>query len=72
MIMRDANIHLDVAENSNTVKFRQPLDNNNLLQHVTGSTHIGGQTLEVVIARSDIRVSYLFVDDLVMLDQSSK
>ena len=72
MIMRDAIIHLDVAENPNTVKFRQPLDNNNLLQHVRGSTNIGGQTLEVVIARSDIRVSYLFVDDLVMLDQSSQ
>ena len=70
MILGDVNIHLDVEVNPTTVKFRQTLDNHSLVQHVTGLTHIGGHTLDVVITRSDMWVSDLSVDDPVMSDHS--
>ena len=70
MILGDVNSYLDVEVNPNTVKFRQTLNNHNLVQRVTGPTHIGGHTLDVVITRSDMRVSDLSVEDPVMSDHS--
>ena len=70
MILGDVNIHLDVEEKPNTVKFRQTLDNHNVVLHVTGTTHISGHTLDVVIVKSDMLVSDVFVDDTVMWDHS--
>ncbi len=49
----DLNMHLDVADNPETLKFNEILQNFNLKQHVTTSTHIQGHTLDVFITPED-------------------
>ena len=53
IITGDFNIHLDVADDPETLKFKEILENFNLRQHVTTSTHIHGHILDVFITPED-------------------
>lgn len=52
LITGDFNVHVDDCENADAIKFTKLLDDMNLIQHVTGSTHRSGHTLDLVISRS--------------------
>ena len=49
VILGDINIQLDMAESANTNTFLRLLANHDLVQHVSGPTHTGGHTLDVLI-----------------------
>ena len=53
IITGDLNIHLDVADNPDTLKFNQILDDFNLIQNVTTPTHTHGHLLDVFITQED-------------------
>ena len=53
IITGDFNIHLDVADNHETLKFKEILNDFNLKQHVTTSTHTHGHILDVFITPED-------------------
>ena len=52
IIAGDFNIHYEHADASGVQRFKEILAENNLEQHVTGSTHRSGHTLDLVISRS--------------------
>ena len=56
IIAGDINIHVETDESS-TVKFQEIIDMFDLKQHVTGSTHIKGHTIDVIITRNDKSVT---------------
>ena len=62
-IVGDINIHLDVMNDPNTIKFVRSLDDHNLVQHVFGPTHRDGHTLDVLITRSNARAPALVVEE---------
>ena len=45
------NIHVNVSDNANAVKFRDPLESMALTQHVRTPTHESGHTLDLIITR---------------------
>jgi hypothetical protein len=51
IITGDLNFQLDDPTNINVRRFSGQLDAHGLIQHVTGATHTGGHTLDVVITR---------------------
>ena len=51
----DFNIHVDV-DDVNAVRRNQLLQSFGYIQHVTGSTHIAGHTLDLVITRSETEI----------------
>jgi len=53
LIAGDFNFHLDNAANSDTARFIDILDSSDLTQHVTGSTHRKGHTLDLIISQSN-------------------
>ncbi len=53
VIIGDFNLHLDVADDADTITFHDMLHGYGLQQHVKGSTHKKGHTLDVVITRLD-------------------
>ena len=53
IITGDLNIHLDVVDNPDTLKFNQILDDFNLIQNVTTPTHTHGHLLDVFITQED-------------------
>ena len=63
-IVGDINIHLDVVNDPNTFKFMQLLDDHDLVQHVVGSEHRDGHTLDVLITRSNARAPALVIEEL--------
>ena len=50
-ITGDLNFQLDDSTNINIRRFSGQLDSHGLLHHVTGATHTGGHTLDVVITQ---------------------
>jgi endonuclease/exonuclease/phosphatase family metal-dependent hydrolase len=56
ILMGDLNLHLDVANDSNTARFRTATESHGLQQHVSSSTHRSGRLLDVFITRSDCPV----------------
>jgi hypothetical protein len=52
LIVGDFNIHVDTKSNLVCQKFLSFLESCDLLQHVSGPTHISGHTLDLVISRS--------------------
>ena len=51
LVLGDFNIHLDVSDDADAVKFHDLLESLGLEQHVTKSTHIHGHILDLVITR---------------------
>jgi hypothetical protein len=49
LVLGDFNIHLDVSDDADAVKFHDLLESLGLEQHVTKSTHIHGHILDLVI-----------------------
>jgi len=43
------NVHLDVLDHADTVKFNALLTTNGFTQHVQSSTHVGGHLLDVFL-----------------------
>ena len=62
LIAGDFNFHLDDTTNCDTIKFMDILDSANLSQHVLGSTHRKGHTLDLIITQhnsnlvTDVRI----------------
>ena len=52
-IVGDFNFHLDTPNNQDALKFNDLLDFMNLVQHVKGSTHRCGNTLDLIITRRE-------------------
>ena len=53
LLVGDFNVHVDNDTNPESVRFAELLEDANLVQHVEGSTHMSGHTLDLVIARID-------------------
>ncbi len=53
LICGDFNLHIDVKDNPDALRFLDFLTSFNLKQHVTGSTHKCGHTLDLIITRND-------------------
>ena len=53
IILGDFNIHVDVEDDPNSIKFAELLDSFNLTQHIRQSTHDKGHTIDLIITRSD-------------------
>ena len=72
VIIGKINIHLDMVNEANTIKFLCSLDDHELVQHVVGPTHRDGHMLDVLITRSNARASGLVVEEpkLVCCDNS--
>ena len=51
LLLRDFNIHVDVPNGIDAVKFLDLLESLGLKQHVTEPTHIFGHRLDLVITR---------------------
>ena len=56
LILGDFNIHVDVAENLDSIKFLDMLESVGLQQHVKHPTHVGGHTLDLIITRQIDRI----------------
>jgi len=54
VITGDFNIHVDKENNSHTRKLNDLLSSFDLVQSVTGPTHLAGHTLDLVITRSGL------------------
>ena len=52
-VVGDFNFHLDTPNNQDALKFNDLLDSMNLVQHVKGSTHRHGHTLDLSITRRE-------------------
>ena len=52
VISGDFNLNLDDFRDIDTKKFEDLLETFNLSQHVSGPTHLSGQTLDLIITRS--------------------
>ena len=52
VISGDFSLHLDDLRDNDTKKFEDLLETFNLSQHVSGPTHLSGQTLDLIITRS--------------------
>ena len=56
LIGGDFNIHVDVPEDSDSIKLLDLLESFSLCQHVVGPTHILGHTLDLVITRQSDQI----------------
>ena len=53
VVVGDLNLHLDLRECVDTIKFSSLLEANNCRQYVESATHTAGHLLDVFIARTD-------------------
>ena len=58
----DFNIHVEKASDPDAVRFADLLSSFNLVQHVTGPTHVSGGTLDVVVTFADYNVTDVTAD----------
>ena len=56
VVVGDFNIHVDVPEDSDSIKLLDLLESSSLRQHVVGPTHILGHTLDLVITRQSDQI----------------
>ena len=70
VILGDINIQLDMTESANTNTFLRLLANHDLVQHVSGPTHTGGHTLDVLITRTSVAVPSVIVEEPTLSDHS--
>ena len=66
VITGDLNIHVDIPTDLFTVLFQSILDQHELVQHVTVSTHKNGLTLDLIITTKE----HSFLVDLEVIDKS--
>lgn len=52
IICGDFNIHVNVCSDADTIKFMDLLESMSLIQHVVDSTHVHGNTLDLIITRT--------------------
>ena len=60
VISGDFSLHLDDLRDNDTKKFEDLLETFNLSQHVSGPTHLSGQTLDLIITRSSDEIVLAF------------
>lgn len=73
MVVGDFNAHVDNPENPGGTELLELLDSMALQQHVSGATHVGGHTLDLIISREcddTIRPGSVTISDMVS-DHSS-
>jgi hypothetical protein len=70
IMLGDFNIHVDDTDDPNVQRFLHLLDAFGLLQHVTGSTHVHGHTLDLVITRPSLAFNSITVDAPVISDHA--
>lgn len=58
LIAGDFNFHIDNIDNTDARNFLDFLESATMTQHVTGSTHSKGHTLDLIITRCDENVTY--------------
>ena len=68
LILGDFNFHVNNASNTSANKFKSLLGQFNLQQNTTVPTHIGGNTLDLVITSADLSVNNLTTDHTVNSD----
>jgi len=61
VVVGDLNLHLDISESVDTVKFSSLLEANNCRQYVESATHTAGHLLDVFIARTELPVHRIVV-----------
>jgi hypothetical protein len=71
VIAGDFNLHIDNISSPGTARFLELLNNYDLQQHVTQSTHSGGHVLDLVITCSEHPVTDVQVVDYSLSDHSS-
>ena len=57
IIVGDLNLHLDVANDHNTLKFNSLIEEFNLKQHIQEKTHVQGHTLDILITNSTSEIA---------------
>jgi len=53
VVVGDLNLHLEISESADPIKFTSLLETNNCCQYVDSSAHTAGHLLDVFIARTD-------------------
>ena len=66
IIAGDVNLHLDITDNSNTVKFKNILNDLDLVQLVNQPTHTAGHILDVIITTPENK--FIVKDSLIVHD----
>ena len=67
VIVGDFNIHVDNPQDRGSIELCGVLDNYDLTQHVTGSTHNKGHTLDQIITKG-LNISKVAVTDVALSD----
>ena len=57
VIVGDLNLHIDLVNNTNTLKFQSLLEEFNLIQHIQEKTHIHGHTLDILITNCNSNIA---------------
>lgn len=70
LLLGDVNIHLDIVDDPNTVKWCSVLGSHGLVQHITSPIHRAGHTLDVVVTRSECTVSNVRVQSPSLSDHA--
>ena len=68
--MGDINVHLDMKEETNMLKFNRLLERNGLVQHVIGPIQHEDHTLDVLITHTDVTPTATLVEELSLSDHS--
>ena len=65
VVCGDFNVHYDLRDDGNDVRFRELLQSFGFVQHVTEPTHARGHTLDLVITKSETAVLSLHVGGMI-------
>ena len=63
VILGDFNVHIDVNEDTNALRLKTLLQSFDYVQHVHQPTHKDGHVLDLIITKSETRLSHLLVGD---------
>ena len=64
VIMGDFNVHVDVNDDANAARLKSLLESFDCVQHVDQPTHKDGHILDLIITKTETKVSHLHVGDL--------
>ena len=70
VVLGDINIHLDTADDPDTVKFLSLIHSYGLVQHVSSPTHKAGHLLDVFLTRFDCPVNAVLIEPPTLSDHS--
>ena len=65
VVCRDCNVHYDLRDDGNAVRFTELLQSFGFVQHVTEPTHVHGHTFDLVITNSETDVLSLRLGDTI-------